>query len=60
MEQSKNFRGVVTELITPFKKDGSVDYELLKGEVEYQIKMILSLSLPMALQARLCHLQPMN
>ena len=38
MEQSKNFRGVVTELITPFKKDGSVDYELLKGEVEYQIK----------------------
>ncbi len=38
MEQKKDFRGVVTELITPFKEDGSVDYELLKGEVEYQIK----------------------
>ena len=31
------FRGLGIALITPFKKDGSVDYKTLKSLVDYQI-----------------------
>lgn len=32
------FKGVYTALVTPFKKDGSIDTEALKSLVEFQIK----------------------
>jgi 4-hydroxy-tetrahydrodipicolinate synthase len=35
---SKMFRGVFTAIITPFDKDGSVDYNSLKELIEFQIK----------------------
>lgn len=38
MSKYVSFKGAVTELITPFTAAGEVDYELLRGEVEYQIK----------------------
>lgn len=33
-----SFRGAVTELITPFREDGTLDGELLRGEVDFQIE----------------------
>ena len=38
MSKYVSFKGAVTELITPFPAAGEVDYELLRGDVEYQIK----------------------
>ena len=38
MANFQSFKGAVTELITPFTANGDVDYDLLRGEVEYQIK----------------------
>jgi len=32
------FKGVGTALITPFKKDGNIDYETLKKLIDFQIK----------------------
>ncbi|MCX7848322.1 MAG: dihydrodipicolinate synthase family protein, partial [bacterium] len=32
------FRGSVVALVTPFKEDGSVDYDSLEGLVEWQIE----------------------
>lgn len=38
MERQLLFRGTATALVTPFKKDGSVDEPALRGLVEFQIK----------------------
>ena len=38
MSKYVSFKGAVTELITPFTAAGEVDYDMLRGEVEYQIK----------------------
>lgn len=38
MDLKTSFQGAVTELITPFGEDGSLDAELLRQEVEFQIK----------------------
>jgi 4-hydroxy-tetrahydrodipicolinate synthase len=38
MQKYPSFAGVVTELLTPFKQDGSIDFEALKVETEFQIK----------------------
>ena len=42
------FRGLGVALITPFKADGSVDYQSLKRLVEFQLTMVQtsSASLP--------------
>ena len=34
----KKFRGVYTAIVTPFKDDGSIDWDALKELVEFQIK----------------------
>ncbi|MFN6431848.1 4-hydroxy-tetrahydrodipicolinate synthase [Eubacterium callanderi] len=38
MADNVSFKGVMTELITPFTEDGQVDYPLLRGEVAYQLQ----------------------
>lgn len=37
-QTSNEFRGVYTAIVTPFKKDESVDYKRLKQLIEFQIK----------------------
>lgn len=37
-KNQKKFRGVYTAIVTPFKKDESVDYEALKKIIEFQIE----------------------
>jgi 4-hydroxy-tetrahydrodipicolinate synthase len=38
MAQSKTFQGTATALVTPFKKDGSLDEQALRKLVDWQIK----------------------
>ncbi len=38
MAKAKKFRGTATALLTPFRKDGSIDEEALRAFVEFQIK----------------------
>lgn len=37
-KMNKKFKGTITALVTPFKKNGEIDVEALKGLVEFQIK----------------------
>ncbi len=37
-KQIRNFQGAITALVTPFRKNGEVDYEAMKKLVEFQIK----------------------
>ncbi|MDR1386156.1 MAG: dihydrodipicolinate synthase family protein [Propionibacteriaceae bacterium] len=37
MSPQPSFQGVTTELLTPFRADGSIDFDLLAGEVERQV-----------------------
>jgi len=46
MIKPKNFQGAMTALITPFNKQGEVDYEALKKLVESQIKAGIDVLVP--------------
>jgi 4-hydroxy-tetrahydrodipicolinate synthase len=38
MRKGKKFQGTATALVTPFKKDGSIDEPALRRLVDFQIK----------------------
>jgi 4-hydroxy-tetrahydrodipicolinate synthase len=47
MEEVKMLKGVYTAIITPFKKDGSIDWDALKNLVEFQIENKVAGIVPM-------------